>query len=261
VSFSDNWKTTNLRLKLSNLFILLSRCSFESFDDQAIGAQRWTLQLIAIATLWKHFPQIDYDLIITGQSLQWVKMALLREYYISAVTKHSETKSRVSFCVTANSHTSIRIGAHEHHSISSSLTHTPLHSYIVNITHQHDNDRTLLIIYCYACCFVGLLELHKNGKKPGKEPSRATVWPPLLYIGLIVADLGRGKWNSCLRPLFFGMSWGASCLKCWLIFALIKTRRFYLQFYFIAMLQIHSRLKHILVLPNTTQKYSFEGKT
>jgi len=29
----------------------------------------------------------------------------------------------------------------------------------VNITHQHDNDRTLQAIYCYACYLEGLLEV------------------------------------------------------------------------------------------------------
>jgi len=43
--------------------------------------------------------------------------------------------------------------------ITPSLPH--LHTYlcsarfIVNITHQHDNDRNLQAIYCYACCLVG----------------------------------------------------------------------------------------------------------
>jgi len=29
--------------------------------------------------------------------------------------------------------------------------------FIVNITHQHDIDRTLQGIYCYACCLLGLM--------------------------------------------------------------------------------------------------------
>jgi len=37
-------------------------------------------------------------------------------------------------------------------------THTYLCSatFVVNITHEHDNDRTLQAIYCYASYFVGL---------------------------------------------------------------------------------------------------------
>ena len=38
-------------------------------------------------------------------------------------------------------------------------SHTYLCSarFIVNITHQHNNDRTLQAVYCYACYLVGLL--------------------------------------------------------------------------------------------------------
>jgi len=37
----------------------------------------------------------------------------------------SDTKSQISYCVTASSHI-IHTGTHEHHSISSTLTHIPL---------------------------------------------------------------------------------------------------------------------------------------
>jgi len=44
------------------------------------------------------------------------------------------------------------------HPISSSLAHIPLPAtFVVTITHQHDNDRTLQDIYCHASYLVGLL--------------------------------------------------------------------------------------------------------
>jgi len=44
--------------------------------------------------------------------------------------------------------------------------------FIVNITHQHGNDRTFQAIYCYACYLVGLLVITycKSRMKSGKEP-------------------------------------------------------------------------------------------
>jgi len=53
----------------------------------------------------------------------------------------------------------IHMGTHEHHSIPSSLTHMYLCSarFTANITHQHDNDRTLQAIYCYPHYLMGLL--------------------------------------------------------------------------------------------------------
>ena len=41
------------------------------------------------------------------------------------VANQLETKSHISYCVTAKSHI-IHIGTHEHRPISSSLTHIPL---------------------------------------------------------------------------------------------------------------------------------------
>jgi len=76
---------------------------------------------------------------------------------IAGVANQSETKNHISYCVTTKSqiiHT--HMGTHEHHPISSSHTYFCLARFIVNITHQHDNDRTLKAIYC-ACYFVGFL--------------------------------------------------------------------------------------------------------
>jgi len=48
------------------------------------------------------------------------------------------------------------LGAHEHQS-SLPHAHTYLCSarFILNITHQHDNDRNLQAVYCHACYLVG----------------------------------------------------------------------------------------------------------
>jgi len=79
--------------------------------------------------------------------------------YMLGVVNQPETKSHISYYVNAKSHIS-HMGSHEHHPTSSSLTHTPCSArYIVNITHQHDNDRTLQAVYCYACYLVGRLAL------------------------------------------------------------------------------------------------------
>lgn len=60
------------------------------------------------------------------------------------------------YCVTAKSYI-IRMGTHEHHpSFPPSLSHTHAHKkythlcsarFIVNVTHQHDNDRNGLLQY------------------------------------------------------------------------------------------------------------------
>jgi len=59
-------------------------------------------------------------------------------------------------CYTKEPHST-----HEHHPISSSLTHIPMFNkiYCKYITHQHDHDRTSQCIYCYGCYLVGLLVL------------------------------------------------------------------------------------------------------
>jgi len=50
------------------------------------------------------------------------------------------------------------MGTYELNPIFYSHTYFCLPGFIVNITHhQHDNNRTLQGIYCYACYLVGLL--------------------------------------------------------------------------------------------------------
>jgi len=67
----------------------------------------------------------------TGFSHVVFKLSFSRQYktvfYFSVpgVANQSETKSHISYCVTAKSHI-IHMGAHEHHLISPSLTHVPL---------------------------------------------------------------------------------------------------------------------------------------
>ena len=57
--------------------------------------------------------------------------------------------------------------------IAQSLPHS--HAYlcsarfIVNVTHQNDNDRNLQAIYCYACYLVGLLARAWYGMENGME--------------------------------------------------------------------------------------------
>jgi len=59
------------------------------------------------------------------------------------MANQSETKSHISYCVTAESHI-MHMGTHEHHPIFSSITHTQLCSarFNIDITHQHDKDKT-----------------------------------------------------------------------------------------------------------------------
>jgi len=51
------------------------------------------------------------------------------------VANQSETKSQVSYCVTAKSHI-IPMGTHEHNAISSSHTYFCIARFTVNITHH-----------------------------------------------------------------------------------------------------------------------------
>jgi len=46
------------------------------------------------------------------------------------MANQSETNNHIPDCVTAKSHI-IHVGTYEHHSISSSLKHVPLRSYIL----------------------------------------------------------------------------------------------------------------------------------
>jgi len=80
--------------------------------------------------------------------------------------------------------------------ITPSLPHSNTYlcsaTFIVNITHQDDKDRTLQAICCHACYFVGLLaitqELHETGQRATFD-SGAPGWLPLLYaVGKQVED-------------------------------------------------------------------------
>jgi len=53
--------------------------------------------------------------------------------------------------------------------------------FIVNITHQHDNDKIFQAIYCYARCLVGLLVITYEAGQRAACGLRGTGWPPLLY--------------------------------------------------------------------------------
>jgi len=60
---------------------------------------------------------------------RYMKEQHLMKHYIPGVANQSETKSHISYCVTAKSQI-IHMGTHEHHPISSSLAHMPLLNWI-----------------------------------------------------------------------------------------------------------------------------------
>jgi len=63
---------------------------------------------------------------------------------IAGVDNQSETRSHVSYCVTAKSHI-IHMGAHEDHNpISSSLTHISAQLDLLQISHTTNNTMTEL---------------------------------------------------------------------------------------------------------------------
>jgi len=91
------------------------------------------------------------------------------------VANQSNTKSHISYCVTAKSHI-IHTGTHEHQpSFPHSHTYLSSAKFIENITHQHDNDRTLKAVCCYACYLVRLLVIMVKASrmKRVKEPHAA----------------------------------------------------------------------------------------
>jgi len=68
--------------------------------------------------------------------------------------------------------------------------------FIVNITHQHDNNRTLQAIYCYACYLVGLLvimqEPHETGHglaTPELEAYSNRTQPPVQDTSQIICKI------------------------------------------------------------------------
>jgi len=105
-------------------------------------------------------------------------VSLWIQSYMPGVANQSETKSHISYCVTAKSHISI----HGHINITPSLPHA--HTYlcsarfIIIITHQHDSDRYLQASYIVMNSWSKILRLiHeqirylcKSRIKPGKEP-------------------------------------------------------------------------------------------
>jgi len=95
-------------------------------------------------------------------SVFFIKWPFVRGTCLAAIAgegNQSETKSLISYCVTATSPV-IHMGTREHDPISSSLTHIRLLCWILQISttnmindthHQHDNHRTLqgiLIVMC-----------------------------------------------------------------------------------------------------------------
>jgi len=99
--------------------------------------------------------------IVTGPSLQHRVVAELElefnhgSFRFILYTRGGQ-ESHFFLCYAKEPHST-----HEHHPISSSLTHIPMFNkiYCKYITHQHDHDRTSQCIYCYGCYLVGLLVL------------------------------------------------------------------------------------------------------
>jgi len=75
---------------------------------------------------------------------------------VAGVANQSDTKSHISYCITAKNHIIHMMGTHERNpSLPHSHTYFCLARFVVNITnHQHDSDRTSQAIYCYACYLV-----------------------------------------------------------------------------------------------------------
>jgi len=123
---------------------------------------------------------VNFFVVVTSAHILWTKQAQSNQWpqglFMLSIRCHFPSNTKYSvlilyardgqpvrdqqphfYCVIAKSHI-IHVGTHEHHPISSSLKHVPLlTTLIVNITHQHDKDRNLRAIYCYACYLVGLL--------------------------------------------------------------------------------------------------------
>jgi len=71
-------------------------------------------------------------------------------------------------------------------SLPNSHTHLCSDRFITNITHQHDNDRTLQAINCYAWYLVGLLGNYWAARNRAKSRMR------LVCRGLATPNNGRG---------------------------------------------------------------------
>ena len=90
-----------------------------------------------------------------------------------------ETKSHISYCATTKSYI-IHKGIQENYPpLTYSRTYLRSATFIVNVTQQHDNNRSLPAIYCYACYLVGLLAF--------------LVLNNLLQIGLVFVVATRSK--------------------------------------------------------------------
>ena len=101
----------------------------------------------------------------------------------AGVANQLEMKSHISYCVTAKSHI-IHKGIQKNYPIAYLRTYLCSATFIVNVTpHQHENNRSLPAIYCYACYLVELLAF--------------LVLSNLLQIGLV--------FRSCYSKQFFYM--------------------------------------------------------
>ena len=160
--------------------VLLTRPRIKSRANTSSGIEyisqsklRWDLRIFGVAPI-HHEESSLRTTTPHGHSKKWMlqlslkgKLLAPEKYSINIFVLHSSTgvanqsepKSHIFYCVTAKSHIT-HMGTHEHHLITSSHTHTDLclARFIVNVTHQHDNDRIWLL---------------QSRMKPGKEQHAA----------------------------------------------------------------------------------------
>jgi len=95
------------------------------------------------------------------------QLNIILSWYKPGVANQPETKSNISLL-------SYRKEPHHTHghkwtSHHPFLVHLCSARFIVNIAHEHDNDRTLQTIYCYACYLVGLLVITWEPYETGRR--------------------------------------------------------------------------------------------
>ena len=115
------------------------------------------------------------DVIIVSTIGQMFALSCGRCYHhpVPGVAKQSDQGPHFSLCCR-KSHI---YGAHTN--ITPYLPHSNTYlcsaRFILNVTHKHDNNINVQVIYCCACYLVGLLAPLNESR------TRAAGWPPLFY--------------------------------------------------------------------------------
>ena len=147
-------------------------------------------------------------------------------------TSQRPSKSHNSYCVTAVSH----IIHMTHMSITPSLPcshiYLCLDRFIVHITHQHGNDRTLQIIYCYAC-FSGtygnyIRAAWNQAMSIMRLASRTASCPPLCYC---IQCRCKMKMTLYLNALQQTASSAFEVFKIWVMIGAVTHCWFFTYFY------------------------------